>query len=91
MGSEDIIQQLTALLGEYGKSRSNVALGLVGAAILLYITIKAVLATYRTRLSPLARFPGPREAAISTSWLYKTMKDPFPEAIYEKLHEQYGA
>jgi hypothetical protein len=46
--------------------------------------------TYRVRYHPLAKFPGPRAAAISKDWLYKISETGDPAAEFARLHEAYG-
>lgn len=46
--------------------------------------------TYRIRYHPLAKFPGPRAAAISKGWLYRVSETGDPEAEFARLHEAYG-
>ena len=62
---------------------------LVGICFLLL----AGLAIYRLYLSPLAKFPGPKLAAL-TQWVetYYELKHPGGQFIwvYQKWHEQYG-
>ena len=71
-------------------SRSTLVLtcGLISFAIYLI-----ALAVYRLYLSPIAKFPGPKLAAL-TQWVetYYEIKSPGGQFgwVYRKWHEQYG-
>jgi hypothetical protein len=51
---------------------------------------KASQAIYRLYFHPLAGFPGPREAALSDTWLYKLSEIGQQEQEFERLHKKYG-
>ena len=51
---------------------------------------KASQAIYRLYFHPLAGFPGPREAALSETWLYKLSEAGQQEQEFERLHKRYG-
>lgn len=65
------------------------ALWLVGLAFLIYLVYQAV---YRLYLSPLARIPGPRSAALTGG--YEMYYDLIQEARFpwkiKELHKKYG-
>lgn len=65
------------------------SLGLGFAAVVSFIIVRAI---YRLTLHPLARFPGPKLAAVSS--LYQAWFDLRPETSYifrfPELHERYG-
>lgn len=59
----------------------------------LFSLYLVALGIYRLYLSPLAKFPGPKLAAL-TQWVeaYHELKNPGGQFIwvYQKWHEQYG-
>jgi len=62
----------------------------LAAALAAYLV---VLALYRLHLHPLARFPGPRLAAV-TSWYegyYEIVQNGQYSRHISKLHDHYGA
>ncbi|RKK96205.1 hypothetical protein BFJ68_g14465 [Fusarium oxysporum] len=48
-------------------------------------------AIYNLYFHPLAKFPGPREAAVSQNWIYKNSLDGRIEPLLEKLHQRYNS
>lgn len=64
-------------------------LPVLALSLLTYVT---VLAVYRLYLHPLAKFPGPRIAAL-TSWYegyYEVVKNGQYSRKISKLHDEYG-
>ena len=62
-----------------------------GVLLLLLASIyKASIAVYRLYFHPLSGFPGPREAALSDTWLWKLSEAGSQEQEFERLHEEYG-
>lgn len=62
-----------------------------GVALFAFIIIwKVSEAAYRLQFHPLASFSGSREAALSTSWIYKLSKSGKVEQELERLHPLYG-
>ncbi|KAL5358851.1 cytochrome P450 [Aspergillus floccosus] len=56
----------------------------------LYAVFWGFRALYYVTLHPLARYPGPRFASISTWWIYRLSKTHRIEQRLEQLHKQYG-
>jgi hypothetical protein len=45
---------------------------------------------YLLHFHPLAKFPGPKAAALSQRWLYNLSAAGSPEVEFERLHREYG-
>ena len=62
-----------------------------GVLLLVFAFVyKASQAVYRLYFHPLSGFPGPREAALSDTWLYKISETGQQEQEFERLHQKYG-
>lgn len=61
-------------------------------AVITYLAVEIICSVYRLYFSPLAKFPGPRLAAVSR--LYELYYDGYqPDGYIRKLrdlHEEYG-
>lgn len=73
----------------YEKVHSSPGLSLT-AVFGLYAVFWVLRAAYYLTLHPLAGYPGPRSAAISTWWIYRLSKTHRIEQRLEQLHKQYG-
>ena len=64
--------------------------GIVSIAYVVYVFLRAI---YRITLHPLAKFPGPKLAAISHKyeWYYDGVKVGQYTSEIARMHEQYGA
>lgn len=62
----------------------------VFCAVFLYFSYTFIQRIYRLYFHPLAKFPGPREAAVSTQWLFTQHKGGYPEPTLEALHKKYN-
>lgn len=83
---ENILRQVSAVA-------SSVPLGTwAGSAAVLWILSTLSVVVYRLQFHPLARFPGPKLAAI-TLW-YETYHDVWLRGKYvfkiKEMHEKYG-
>jgi hypothetical protein len=73
-------------------ARLLATVGLVPALVLPAAAYILVLVVYRLYLHPLAKFPGPRLAAV-TSWYegyYEIVKNGQYSRQISKLHDEYG-
>jgi hypothetical protein len=72
--------------------QASLLLTLLISTFALWIVYLLGLATYRLYLSPLARFPGPRLAALSNwyEFYYDVMLQGNFTFHIQDLHEQYG-
>jgi len=69
-----------------GRSSFQIGMGLVLFVLILGLS----RAVYLLYFHPLASFPGPYKAALSTWWQYSLSKTGRTEQILEQLHEKYG-
>lgn len=88
---ESTVQELSFLLTS--KLHSLHLRELFSLAFLAYFSYWALVYIYRITFHPLAKFPGPKLAAIS--YWYEAWYDVFPHSgrylwKIQELHEQYG-
>lgn len=85
----DMIPQLSQVLSMSTLARAGILLVTAGFLRLVYTFLRSI---YRVHFHPLAKFSGPREAAISRDWEHKiaTEKGAYPEKVFEKLHREYS-
>ncbi|GAM42250.1 hypothetical protein TCE0_044r16037 [Talaromyces pinophilus] len=85
-----VIPMLSSVgLSLYERVRSSPGLSLA-AVFGLYAAFWVLRAVYYLTLHPLARYPGPRSAAVSTWWIYRLSKTYRIEQRLEQLHKRYG-
>lgn len=79
----DMAAALARLIAHVG------ALPVLAAALVTYLV---ALAIYRLHLHPLARFPGPRLAALTSYYegYFEILKNGHYSRKISKLHDQYG-
>lgn len=58
--------------------------------LVLLIVLKVTRAVYNLYFHPLSRFPGPRQAALSDSWIHELSRSGKAEEEIEQLHKTYG-
>ena len=73
---------LDAIVGTALENLREIALS-IAAALITFVL-------YRLYLHPLAKFPGPFPAKITSLWLYKQAYNGTEASAIEKLHEKYG-
>lgn len=85
----DMIPTSSQILSMSTLARGGILLVTFGLFRLVYTWLRSI---YRVHFHPLAKFPGPREAAISRDWEFKiaTANGAYPEKVYEKLHKEYS-
>ena len=62
----------------------------VFSVLFAWLVFNAIQAIYRLYLHPLAKFSGPRAAALSTRWLHRLANTGKAEEEFERLHHFYG-
>ncbi|KAG6363998.1 hypothetical protein INS49_009101 [Diaporthe citri] len=85
----DLIPTSSQILSMSTLARGGILLVTFGLFRLVYTWLRSI---YRVHFHPLAKFPGPREAAISRDWEFKitSEKGAYPEKVYERLHKEYS-
>ena len=58
--------------------------------VLFALILNLFRAIYLLYFHPLASFPGPYKAALSTWWQYSLSKTGRTEQVLEQLHKKYG-
>lgn len=84
-----MIPTSSQILSMSALARGGILLVTFGVLRVIYIWLRSI---YRVHFHPLAKFAGPREAAISRDWEFKitTEQGAYPEKVYERLHKQYS-
>lgn len=62
-------------------------IALISVLLLGYSATRVI---YLLFFHPLAVFPGPRTAALSTWWIYRISKTGQAEQVFERLHRKYS-
>lgn len=83
---EYVIPSLDSMIAS-GRDSQLVWIALISVLSVGYLVARAVYLLY---FHPLAAFPGPRKAALSTWWLYRIQTAGRAEQVFEKLHEKYS-
>jgi hypothetical protein len=80
----NILPRVSSILGNCS------SLELVTYVISISFTLGFSRAVYLLYFHPLASFPGPYKAALSTWWQYGLSKSGKTEEILEQLHQKYS-
>lgn len=86
-----ILEEFVDLFDVFQKQSTYKQISTLVITCILFLSVCTIgVCLYRIRLHPLARFPGPRKAAISRAWLFKQNQSVFPERKFEDIHEYYS-
>ncbi|KAH8705781.1 cytochrome P450 [Talaromyces proteolyticus] len=64
---------------------------LLGGVAVLGLVVLTTIGFYRLWFHPLASFPGPKAAALSTDWLYRASFGKYVEKTLDELHDEYNS
>lgn len=65
-------------------------LQVLGGVAVLGLVALVTMGVYRLWFHPLASFPGPKLAALSTDWLYRASFGKYVEKTLDELHNDYS-
>jgi hypothetical protein len=86
MFAQNITSELAYLRQESNLTTITITIG----TALLYITYRLVHAVYQLYFHPLAKFPGPRAAALSNDWVWRVSQGGAAEKVFAELHKTYS-
>lgn len=82
--------RILELFEETFRMTEGIRLQIIVIVTTLGLLTIATTCIYRLWFHPLASFPGPKAAALSTEWLYRASLGKYIEETLDELHDKYS-